>query len=530
MTIRYCYLCSNQCLAIIIVLSIIGLSSCSEYDFDSKAGSNIQKNNLLDDLNSDFNILLNNQNDSSYLIEFYKLSGGDLLWLNKDLELNERGKKIFSLMLHSEDYGLFNNLYESIDGLDSLVGISKDTTLTSCFIDFILDLKWGLLPNHLEKSPFPSSKSDELKFLNEIAGLINDVDIDQLVLNSQPTHPQYHSLVTGLKIFNKKIKDYRKLIEVPVYKEDSILAYKKATDVLLNFGLLDSLNNNDSVILNALKIFQNQHGLTSDGIIGSNTSKALSRSPYDYFLHASVALEKWRKRLNWAKDRIDINIPGFQLRYFQEDNVVRNHRVIIGTKFNRTIEILDTVEYLVVYPYWHVPYSIISNELIPKARKDSSYFKRNGYELLSGGKIVNPELIDYDAAFKYTVRQKGGKSNALGLIKFIFPNPAYIYLHDTPSKKLFNKEVRAFSHGCIRLENPLDLAKDLLIRDDNKYDVKMVDSLIKERERTKIFLNSKLPIYIHYTLASTNNGNIIFHNDVYGEDKALLEELKKMSE
>ena len=308
------------------------------------------------------------------------------------------------------------------------------------------------------------------------------------------------------------------------------MAYRKAADVLFNFGLIDSLTQDSSIVLQALKIFQHQHGLTSDGVIGSNTSKALSRSPDDYFLYASAALEKWRKRDGWSEDRIDINIPGFQLRYFQNDDVARIHKVIIGTRSNRTIEILDSLEYLVVYPYWYVPNSIIVNELIPKAKKDSSYFRRNRYELLSGGTIMNSEKLDYNAGFRYTVRQKGGKSNALGLIKFIFPNPAYIYLHDTPTKKLFNREVRAFSHGCIRLEDPLELANDLLNRDKNKYDIKMVDQLIKERTRTKVFLNSKLPIYIHYTLASTKNGNIIFHDDIYGKDKKLLKELEKLSE
>ena len=128
------------------------------------------------------------------------------------------------------------------------------------------------------------------------------------------------------------------------------------------------------------------------------------------------------------------------------------------------------------------------------------------------------------------MRQKGGKSNALGLIKFIFPNPSYIYLHDTPSKKLFNREIRTFSHGCIRLEDPLDLAKELLENDNNKYNIDSVDHFIKERKRTKVFLNSKLPIYIHYTLASTKDNKIIFYNDVYGRDEKMLEEIKKLLE
>ena len=475
-----------QYFSFIPLLIIFGLTSC--YESKSESKENIQKTNLLDGLNKDFQTMLNQQKDSSCLLECYKISGGELIWLNNSLELNERGDKLYYMITHAEDYGLFSNLYRQINRVDSLVGISKDTLLTSCFIDFIKDLKWGLLSNEFFESPFPFSERNELKFINKVASLINEVDYDQLILKCQPAHSQYHSLIKELKNFNSKIKDLNFRTTVPVYKKDSVMAYRKAMDVLLNLGLIDSLTDNQSHLLNGLKIFQEQHGLNPDGVIGSNTSKALSRSPYDYFLYASAALEKWRKRDDWSKDRIDINIPGFQLRYFQNDNVVRLHRVIIGTKFNLTIEILDSLEYLVVYPYWYVPYSIVSNELIPKAREDSSYFRRNGYDLLSGNTIVNSEKVDYNTAFRYTVRQKGGRSNALGLIKFIFPNPTYIYLHDTPSKKLFNKEIRTFSHGCIRLEDPLDLAKELLSWDKNTYDIQMIDQLIKQRTRTKVFL------------------------------------------
>ena len=196
----------------------------------------------------------------------------------------------------------------------------------------------------------------------------------------------------------------------------------------------------------------------------------------------------------------------------------------------QTIEILDSVEYLVVYPFWYVPKSIINHEMLPKARQDSTYFKRKGFEILKGRTVVNSDNIDYNASFRYTVRQKGGSSNALGLIKFIFPNKASIYLHDTPSKKLFNKEVRAFSHGCIRLQNPLDLAYCVLDADSSSYDKVNVKQLISEKKRLRINLNNNLPIYIHYTLASVLDSSIVFHEDIYKKEKESLKKLKMMFE
>jgi len=513
----------------ILILSLIfGLIACNQAE--PEKGSSALKSNPLDVLNKEFKSVLENQVDSSFLLDFYKNSGEQLLWLNDNLDLNDRGKLLYSMITHVNDYGLNNKQYPSFVNIDSLNGIAKDTALTSCFIQFIKELRWGLLPNEYFVSPFPVSERNEKEFISSITEIINTTDFQQLIYQCQPNHSQYHSLVVGLKTFNNRVLDVNKKYAVPSYKKDSLLAYSKAAEVLFNYGLIDSLLVVDSVLINALKEFQQEHGLNADGVIGSNTAKALSKSPYDYFLNASLALEKWRKREDWAKDRIAINIAGFHLKYFQDDQTTRMHRVVVGTRSNKTIEILDSLEYLVIYPFWYVPYSIISNELLPKARKDSSYLRRNGYELLSGGKTVNSELIDYNAGFKYTVRQKGGRSNALGLIKFIFPNPSYIYLHDTPSKKLFNREMRTFSHGCIRLENPLDLAKDLLIRDNNQYNIDSVERLIKDRVRTKVYLNKKLPIYIHYTLASTKDNNIVFHNDVYGRDEKILVELKKKLE
>ena len=136
--------------------------------------------------------------------------------------------------------------------------------------------------------------------------------------------------------------------------------------------------------------------------------------------------------------------------------------------------------------------------------------------------------IDYNSSFSYTVRQKGGSSNALGLVKFIFPNPSSIYLHDTPSKKLFKKEVRAFSHGCIRLQDPLDLAYVVLEDDQSKYNKEKVRKIIENKERTRLNLNNKLTIYIHYTLASVLDSSIVFHEDVYNKEKESLKVLKKM--
>ena len=481
------------------------------------------------ELNKDFLQILSSS-DTSSIFDFYRFSGNKTLWLNNDLELNDRGKKLIDIISHAEDFGLFTHHYHLLDSIGQLEGISKDTALTKCFIEFAIDLKWGLLPMSFFKSRFSLPKYNKKQFIELIGKKINDLQIDDLLLECQPKHPQYLSIIKSLKKFNARSNRSRDYVKVPTQKQDSLKSYQKSIEALKIHGFIDSTYNNDSLLTLAIKDFQIEHGLNPDAVIGSNTSRLLSKSPFDYFLYAVTALEKWRKREEWRENRIEINIAGFELRHFKGNQETRRHKVIVGKKRTQTSEMMDSIEYLVVYPYWNVPSSIVFNELLPKARKDSTYFSRNSYEVLSGRNIVNSRSINYNASFPYKVRQKGGRSNALGLLKFIFPNTDHIYLHDTPSKALFDKDVRAFSHGCIRLQDPLDLASDLLDIDKNEYKIDTVKAIIKQRKRTRINLNNTLPIYIHYTMASGNNNSIVFHEDIYKKDEKLKLELMKISE
>jgi len=178
-----------------------------------------------------------------------------------------------------------------------------------------------------------------------------------------------------------------------------------------------------------------------------------------------------------------------------------------------------------------VPRSISVKEILVKAQEDTAYLKRNNYEILTDNKEeLDPNSINWDEVnednFNYLIRQKGGSSNALGLVKFIFPNKYAIYLHDTPTKYYFDQELRAYSHGCIRVEKALDLAEQLLRADNNTYNIDSIYKYIEMCKEKPMELKTKIPINIFYVTTSVDkSGNIIFYNDVYKKDEKLISEL-----
>ena len=250
-------------------------------------------------------------------------------------------------------------------------------------------------------------------------------------------------------------------------------------------------------------------------------------SPYDYYLKLVANLEMWRWKEPMERNRIFVNIPAYDLKLYEDAKIVLESKVVVGKKKTITPEIRDSLEYVIAYPYWNVPRKISVKEIVLKAQKDSIYFHRNNYELLTYTKeLVDDSTINWESmnedTFRYLIRQKGGGSNSLGLVKFIFPNKHAIYLHDTPVKRLFAKEVRAYSHGCVRVEKAMSLAEHLLASDQNKYTIDSVYNAISIRKEKPFKLNKIVPVYIYYfTTSIDKDERLIFHQDIYGIDRKL---------
>ena len=323
-----------------------------------------------------------------------------------------------------------------------------------------------------------------------------------------------------------------KRVEVINYSIDSSASYTAAKEALVNYGYIEA-DVNDSVFMNALLTFQMNHGLSPDGVIGKQTAEALSQSAMEDYLKIAHAMEQWKKEGQWDNYHAFVNIPGYTVKYFSEGSVINEHKVVVGTPWTRTPTFDSEIERITAFPYWNVPKSIKIGELVPKAKKDSMYLANNNYEVLAGRKVIKSNTIDWNsaAASDYLIRQKGGSRNALGLVKFYFENPYSVYMHDTPSKKFFAKDIRAYSHGCIRVDQPIAMAEFLLDQDGKKKGKEQLNKSIKDKSRKVINLKSKVPLHVRYLLAEANeNGEVKILKDVYSKCAEDLDTFKSYFE
>lgn len=205
-----------------------------------------------------------------------------------------------------------------------------------------------------------------------------------------------------------------------------------------------------------------------------------------------------------AKEFIVVNIPSYRLRYFKEGQVVLSSNVVVGNMMNKTVIFSGMMSYIVFSPYWNVPTSIKEKEILPGIKKNKNYLAKHNME--------------WNGA---NIRQRPGKNNSLGLVKFLFPNTNNIYLHDSPAKELFNQEKRAFSHGCIRVEKPKELA-DLILEDDTNWTPEKIDAAMNKGKESWYTLKNKIPVYIGYFTAwIDDDGTINFYKDIYERDERL---------
>lgn len=479
----------------------------------------------------------------SWLNTFYKYTKYKTVWINDSIQLSEKGIKLLDKFQNAKNYGLKSNYYaiktllklkKNLDGSVT----KQDGYFEASRLEILLTYYYMLCGKHLNYGVLRAIDSVTIlprkKFTIDLPSYLYEAfqkdSVIEKLLDLQPANPEYHNLQKGLELFLKEKNLSTNSIEVENFRIDSIQAINQAKKALISLQYLTE-NENDSIYFNALTKFQIEHGLRPDRLIGKNTAKALSISTYRYYRQIVANLERWRWKENWPKNYIYINIPSYKLKLFRDSKRVRERKIVVGNFKSQTPEIIDTLEYLIAYPYWNVPRKISIKEILGKVREDSTYLEKNNFEVLTYAKdSLDPSTINWneidEASFNYLIRQRGGSSNALGLVKFIFPNKHAIYLHDTPAKYLFNKETRAYSHGCIRVEKALDLADYLLKSDNNEYNLDSVYHYIKIRKEKSMLLNTKIPIYIYYITANADSlGRITFYNDVYNKDEKLISEL-----
>ena len=338
----------------------------------------------------------------------------------------------------------------------------------------------------------------------------------------------YYNLEKARENFFNNYDSSETKVKIPNYRQKEefnfwirkYLVYKK----ILNSK--DTLN--DTLVSKSIKKFQNYHGLNPDGIVGPKTYAALKIPGKVLYRKMIINMERWKSDRIEDSCYILINIPSFTLSVINKNKVDLKFKVIVGLPSWKTPVVSSKVSSVIFNPYWYVPQSIAVKEVIHDIKNDHDYLTRNNFRVINHkNQIIDPRNIDWNKVsaynFNYTLRQEPGIANSLGIVKFIFPSPYSIYMHDTPSKQLFENENRALSHGCIRLEKPMEL---LAYLHENKFlstDMDSIQVLIQGYKNYRVALNKTIPIYIgYYTCEADAQGNLFFYDDIYRKDENLI--------
>lgn len=374
--------------------------------------------------------------------------------------------------------------------------------------------------------------------------LMNATNVNAVIQTVEPPFPAYRRTVEALrnylKLANADDRDPLPIPAKPVKPGGTYAAVETLTRQLALLGDLPAGRNTASEkeysgeVVNGVKRFQERHGLDANGILDEHTIKELNTPLRQRVTQLELTLERWRWLPHeFEQPPIIVNIPEFRL-YAANDEYLPafNIKVVVGRSYKHKTPVFATQMKSVIFrPYWNVPLSIQRNELLPELRKNANYLTEHDYEvvgrnqqLVSEGD-VNAAILAGLASGKLAIRQRPGPDNSLGLIKFDMPNGYEVYMHDTPATQLFSRSRRDFSHGCIRVENPVELALWAL-RDKAEWDREHIIEAMSGEETFRVNLSKPIPVLILYgTAIVTESGEVHFFDDIYGLDSELQQRL-----
>jgi len=490
--------------------------------------------------------------------KFYDLNGESLWWV-KDLEPTPQARQVIALLLHADQKGLSAEDYDGLLWSHRLAALKPamrnpkeadavrfDLALTVGVMRYISDLHIGKVnPKHLDFAFDQESKKYDLpEFLKD--RVVGAGDVAAVLAQVEPPYPGYHRVMQALQTYTALAKNDDGRLLPPVKKAiepgGTYPGVPRLTQLLRLLGDLpadaaisaDGITY-DAALVDAVKRFQRRHGRDPDGRLGAQTLADLNVPLSRRVQQMQLALERWRWMPEaYQRAPIIVNIPEFRLRAYDKDfNVAVTMNVVVGNSFGHDTPVFaDTMAQVVFRPYWAVPLSIVRSDLIPHILKDPHYLSKKGFEIVdSRQKAVAKGMLRNAVSQlrdgKLFIRQIPGPKNALGLLLFLFPNSYSIYMHDTPAPEVFAKSRRDFSHGCIRLEKPAELAAWVL-RDNPGWDPERIHDAMNGSATQRIDLAHPIPVLLVYlTAVVLEDGLVHFFDDLYGHDKALEEALAK---
>jgi len=477
----------------------------------------------------------NAYSEAQKLYFFYGERHFEPIWLdegaNGDVTFSASAQKILKLFAGAATEGLRPSDYLTPD-LD-VAGAKGDPLKTAALETAFSGAAMRYASNIYTGRIRPLSLSENLdiqpKALDQSALMVQLASSQNpaAVLNAlEPTHPEFLALKAALANFDSAST------EQPVHIGDGKTLKPGMDDervTLLRQRLsLPALPDTvyDDALVEAIKTFQGSLGLTTDGVMGPATVAALNGGTAVTRNDILANMERWRwMPRDLGAFNVFVNLPEYRLAIYRDGAEVYTTRVVIGATAHQTPIFSDAIQHIVVNPYWNVPASIVRNEIAPKTLANPGYIAGQNMELLYNGKVVSASSIDWSSvggSFPFGVRQRPGAGNALGQIKFLFPNKHDVYLHDTPSKSLFARDYRAYSHGCVRVQNPMEFA-DALLANETTISRASLESMFGAREQW-VNPEHQIPVHLAYfTLRVQPDGTIRSFGDVYGHNARLIE-------
>lgn len=347
-------------------------------------------------------------------------------------------------------------------------------------------------------------------------------NLAQTLQTFEPKLIQYSDLKIALKNYRMDFLNTQ-FTKVPDTPSISIFFKNILKTRLLESCDYDSiLQKSDSLKLAmAIKSFQKKHGLFADGVAGQRTLKAMNISVEQRIQQINLTLDQWRAEPDTFPERfLFVNLPSFNLQYWINDTIRLESKIICGSPSHNSPLLNSKINYYILYPYWTVPFSIATKEILPHLKKDTAYLRKQNMEVLNSSRqVIDASKINWTkytkTYFPFILRQREGLDNSLGVVKFIFPSKYGIYLHETNTRNLFKKDFRALSHGCIRVEQAVNLAYQISAPDSIKYPADSIKHWLNTKIKKQINLSSKIPLYIRYNLCDVRNGELIFYEDIY---------------
>jgi L,D-transpeptidase YcbB len=464
----------------------------------------------------------------------YKDLNYQLVWIDGDRPASRYAEFVKALDA-AADHGLPAELYKAPiqHGSDRAAKISTeqapdlDVKTTAVFLRYFAHMTGGRLDPRALQSLW-TLKPEKPDLVAALTSAVKNDDLAGAMDRLPPQHPEYRELEKALVRYraiagkggwplippNTRLKPNQQSPVVPTLRQRLAIE-----------GDLDPSHENntspvfDGTVVAAVKRFEERHRIEPDGIVDPAAVAAMNVPVAQRIRAIELNLERWR----WLPDRMPerhfvVNVPDFRLEAIEQGKAVMDMRVVVGAPDNETPIFADEMTHVVFSPYWNVPPGIAQEETIPKALNDPGFLTRNNMEVVgASGQIVDPSSVDWSNARGLRIRQKPGSGNALGGVKFIFPNNFDVYLHDTNATTLFDRIERGLSHGCVRVEEPHKLAQYVL-RDQPEWTAETIGAAMKSGDEKHVKLKAPIPVYILYKTAWVHDGGVRFLKDLYGHD------------